>query len=448
MYAVERGFLAMPQRLQAVCAGSLSKILPGGLGKGMALWADTVRGPGVPPVLTFLRRLVRRVRPNPFGTFLWNVVVLWLVRGRNTRRKWLRRNVSYPALIQLSLTTRCNYRCKGCYADGWTKNEELDYAVVKRLLDEGREYGCTYYTLLGGEPFIYPDIVRMFYDYPDFYFQVYTNGSLISLETARHMERAGNVQAMISLEGFEEETDWRRGKGAYRNAMRAMSNLRRYGVPFGVGITVTPKNIDTVCSDAFVRELIDQGVLYMWYFWFQPYGDYSRTDLILSGDQRYRLWRRVNEIREQYPVLSADMFNDYAVVGCLASSGVSLNITPSGWVEPCAQVHFSSENIKDAPLRRILQTSPFLQGIFDFHRRGDRRCLAQECGRELADLVERCDARDDTGGRDTKALLSVAEVMDKQNFYSREEMDDFPDPYYPLRQFFFDCVKPSDGAEA
>ena len=437
-------YLNLPSRVQKRWGDALSGLLPGGYGQGLKLWADALAEDHDIPLLLFLRRFIKEVRPNPFGTFVWNVLRIWLIEGRRLRVRMHGKKIPYPALLQLSLTTRCNYRCKGCYAEGWTKNEELDYECIKRLLAEGKEYGCTYYTLLGGEPFIYPHILDIFYDHPDRYFQVYTNGSLITDEVARHLERAGNVQAMISLEGLQMETDWRRGEGAYRNACKAMARLRREGVPFGVGVTVTPKNIDVVCSDKFVREMIRNGVLYMWYFWFQPYGDFANVDLMLDGDQRYRLWHRINEIRQKYPVLSADMFNDYSVVGCLASSGVSLNVTPSGMVEPCAQMHFSAGNINEASLRQIVGTSSFFEGVFDFYRRGDKRCLVQDCGKELADVIVRTGARDDTGGRDLKALYHVANCREGMRLYTREEMDDFPDPFLPFKQWFFDCLKPLD----
>lgn len=37
----------------------------------------------------------------------------------------------------------------------------------------------------------------------------------------------------ISLEGFKEETDARRGEDVFDRVMQAMDNLREAGVPFG-----------------------------------------------------------------------------------------------------------------------------------------------------------------------------------------------------------------------
>jgi hypothetical protein len=61
----------------------------------------------------------------------------------------------------------------------------------------------------------------------------------------------GNLTPGISVEGFEKETDQRRGKGVYKKILAAMENLRSEGVPFGVSITAMRHNWDLVSSDEF-----------------------------------------------------------------------------------------------------------------------------------------------------------------------------------------------------
>ena len=48
------------------------------------------------------------------------------------------------------------------------------------------------------------------------------NGTLIDDEFADEMLRIGNFIPAISIEGFEEATDFRRGKGTYRKGIEAM----------------------------------------------------------------------------------------------------------------------------------------------------------------------------------------------------------------------------------
>ena len=69
----------------------------------------------------------------------------------------------------------------------------------------------------GGEPLTRSEeLFRLIEKYGDMYFMFYTNGTLISEFVADELYRLGNAGAIISLEGFEEATDDRRGKGVYK----------------------------------------------------------------------------------------------------------------------------------------------------------------------------------------------------------------------------------------
>src|ERR671919_38864 len=54
-----------------------------------------------------------------------------------------------------------------------------------------------------GESFMHPELLDFFGDHPDCYFQVFTNGQLITDAVARQLRRLGNVSPLISLEGTE-----------------------------------------------------------------------------------------------------------------------------------------------------------------------------------------------------------------------------------------------------
>lgn len=63
-------------------------------------------------------------------------------------------------------------------------------------------------------------------------------------EFAARLAEAGNITPAISVEGFETETDTRRGEGVHGRIMKAFDALRRHGVPFGVSATATRHNWD------------------------------------------------------------------------------------------------------------------------------------------------------------------------------------------------------------
>ncbi|MCK4356180.1 radical SAM protein, partial [Candidatus Bipolaricaulota bacterium] len=142
-----------------------------------------------------------------------------------------------PKFVLVSPTGTCNLRCVGCYAESDPGNHaSLDFDTFDRILTEKRELWGSHFTVIsGGEPFLWRDgerdLLDMVAKHDTDFFMVYTNGTLIDDETARRMGELGNISPAVSVEGFEEETDARRGKGTHRKVLAAFDSLRRHGVP-------------------------------------------------------------------------------------------------------------------------------------------------------------------------------------------------------------------------
>ena len=79
------------------------------------------------------------------------------------------------------------------------------------------------------------DIIRLCEKHNDCMFTAFTNGTLIDEAFADEMLRVKNFAPAISLEGFGEATDSRRGEGVYERVLRAMEILHQrkliYGAP-------------------------------------------------------------------------------------------------------------------------------------------------------------------------------------------------------------------------
>ena len=158
------------------------------------------------------RRAIGRCSKNCLAKFAENLIVNEFIAA-NPKRKEFRSRYGFdpPFLMVLSPTMRCNLNCYGCYAGQYPKGEELETEVIHRVLREGKEMGIYFVTISGGEPFIRPDLLDIFETHGDMFFQVYTNGTLIDESLAKRLSRLGNVLPAISVEGWEEETDVRRG---------------------------------------------------------------------------------------------------------------------------------------------------------------------------------------------------------------------------------------------
>jgi sulfatase maturation enzyme AslB (radical SAM superfamily) len=116
----------------------------------------------------------------------------------------------------------------------------------------------------GGEPLIRKkDIIKLCEKHHDCMFAAFTNATLIDQAFAAEMLRVKNFIPIISVEGFEEQTDSRRGKGTYSAVINAMDILKNKKLAFGFSACYTSKNTDIIGSEEFIDEMIDRGCKYV-----------------------------------------------------------------------------------------------------------------------------------------------------------------------------------------
>ncbi len=313
------------------------------------------------PAVEMLRRACTELDPK-YKQSLAHFLVRTIF-GASENRKRFEEKYGFipPASIVISPSMRCNLRCVGCYAGNYAKDSDLPQPVFERLLNECEEIGINLVTISGGEPFVYEPLLEAFERHrKSLIFMVYTNGSLMTRQMARRLRDLGNVAVFISVEGFEKETDARRGPGTFQRVMDAMDNLRSEGVFFGGSITPTRLNYQVVTSDKFVDMLVEKGCYHAWYFSYMPIGTHPSLDLMPLPEQRNALRKGVQYQRARKPILMADFWNDGALVqGCMAGGKLYLHVNNNGDYEPCVFVHFSVDNAKEKSLTEALQSSFF-----------------------------------------------------------------------------------------
>jgi MoaA/NifB/PqqE/SkfB family radical SAM enzyme len=293
-----------------------------------------------------------------------NLIFNWCIKGRGIRSRLASRNIWAPTLVVISPTMGCNLRCTGCYSGLYSKDGELSEEEIDGILAECRRIGVYFVVVSGGEPYIMKDVwLRLFKKYNDMYFLTYTNGTLLDEQTVRALARLGNVAPAISVEGFEEHTDRRRGAGVYGKVVKAMDLLKAEGVIFGISVTYTRENIDLITTNEFVQYYIKKGAVFAWYFMFMPVGKDPILELVPTPEQRVFCGDRVAELRKKHPLFMADFWNDGpAVGGCLAGGRHYLHILNSGRIEPCVFAHFGVDNIRDVSILEAVN-SPFFEAI-------------------------------------------------------------------------------------
>lgn len=328
-----------------------------------------------------------------------------------------------PWIILMDPTSACNRHCTGCWSAEYGHRVSLSYEDLDSIVTQGEELGIFFYMMTGGEPLMRKkDIVKLAEKHKKCMFYAFTNGTLIDEAFCQDMQRLGNISLALSVEGFEEQNDFRRGAGSFEAVTKAMDLLKAHGLVFGTSICYTSKNYQTVTSDEFLDFLIEKGVRYCWYFHYMPVGNSAVTDLLLTPEQREYMYHRIREIRAMEggkPIFTIDFQNDGTYIGgCIAGGRFYCHINPNGDVEPCVFIHYSNANIHEKSLFECLS-----QPLFQAYQKGQPfnendlcPCPMLENPESLKKLVHATGAK----STDLESPESVEHLCEKCSAYAAE----------------------------
>lgn len=305
-----------------------------------------------------------------------------------------------PWTILLDPTSACNLHCTGCWAAEYGHKLNLSYETLSDIVSQGKELGTYFYMFTGGEPLVRKkDILRLAKEHHDCEFHCFTNGTLIDEEFCREVQKMGNLSFSLSLEGFAEVNDGRRGNGIFEKVLSAMDLMKRYGLLFGTSICYTKANLETVTSDKFLDLLIDHGCRFSWYFHFMPVGNAAAPELMPTVEQRKYMYHRLRYIRSaacDKEIFVMDFQNDGEFVGgCIAGGRNYCHINANGDVEPCVFIHYSGANINEVSLLEALK-QPLFMAYRDgqpFNRNHLRPCPMLENPELLQEMVKKTGAK-------------------------------------------------------
>jgi len=320
----------------------------------------------------------------------------WFEGGRLRDRWEGKLGFRPPFIMILSPTLHCNLRCKGCYTLGYGMRPELSLEVVDRLLNECEELGICFVTILGGEPLVYPHLFTILERHPHIFFQVYTNGTLMTREKAERFAELGNAVVVISIEGDERETDAWRGKGVYRKIMKAFEYLGDAHVIIGTSATVTRQNVQVVSSMRFIDHMISLGSMAQMYFLYIPVNGQAEFSLMVTPKQRDHLRRQVLRIRDTRPMFVLDFWNDGPHVdGCIAGARTYFHVNAKGDVEPCVYTHIATDNIKEKSLKEALNRPLFrhIRSRQPHNSNHLRPCMIIDNPHVMRDVIRKTGAR-------------------------------------------------------
>ena len=139
---------------------------------------------GLTMLFALTRRVLTETRPKVVAKFVYNFGVKG-VRSVELHKRRRRRGENFPPFLFISVISSCQLRCQGCWVDVAAPSQRLSLDELNRIVGDAKAHGNAYFGILGGEPFMHPQLLDLFAAHPDCYFQVFTNGQLITDEVAR-----------------------------------------------------------------------------------------------------------------------------------------------------------------------------------------------------------------------------------------------------------------------
>lgn len=329
-----------------------------------------------------------------FENFVINGSMIGTPRQRRFSEKY---NCNIPWAVLMDPTSACNLHCTGCWAAEYGDKLNLSLAELDDIVNQATKLGTYFFIYSGGEPLVRKkDIITLCERHPDCAFLSFTNGTLIDEAFADEMLRVKNFVPAISVEGFEEATDSRRGKGTYAKVVKAMEILQRKKLAFGVSCCYTSQNVQDIGSDAYFDEIIRLGAKFMWLFTYIPVGNDAVPELIATAEQREFMYHQVRAFRATKALFTMDFWNDgeYAD-GCIAGGRRYLHINANGDIEPCAFIHYSDSNIRRKTLLEAYKSPLFMQyhNNQPFNDNMLRPCPLLDNNGKLAEMVDASGAK-------------------------------------------------------
>ena len=390
-------------------------------------------------LIPLARRVLTEADPKVVRKFVYNFGVKG-IRSVELYKRRLRRGESFPPFLFISVISGCQLRCQGCWVDVEAPSKRLSREDLNRIVGDAKQHGNSYFGILGGEPFLHPELLQFFGDHPDCYFQVFTNGQLITDAVARELRRLGNVTPLISLEGTEGVSDVRRGRpNVFNKTLEGVENCRRHRLLIGVATSVCQSNIDDLVTEEWLRRLIRMGVHYAWFHTYRVIGPNPSPELALRPEQVVAVRRFIVQMRRRLPIAIVDAYwDDRGEALCPMATGISHHISPYGDVEPCPIIQFARETVRDGDsFYHTMTQSAFLRDFRTTAAATTRGCIVLERPDLVRELVVKHGARDTTQRGTALAELERLQRRNSQHNPGQEIPEDHWAYRFAKKHWFF-----------
>lgn len=296
-----------------------------------------------------------------------------LKKSKKLRVNNLKNGLMVPPALILSITSRCNLGCTGCFAAATgvlnhQSTNELTIDQWRSIIREAKSLGVFCFVIAGGEPFLYKNLLELCKEFKTSLFMILTNGTSINYKIISDLNVLNNTIILVSIEGGKELTNSRRGEGVYEQAMNMLKKINETGTPCGISITITRNNYLYWMNAKNIDTLIEKGIRIGAFIEYIPTTvancgmDGTDHHLMLTCEQRVRFREKMLFYRENKNIYIIHSPGDEEFFGGCVSAGRGFaHVTPSGDLTACPISNVATHNLTRSSLKEALSSRLFCE---------------------------------------------------------------------------------------
>ncbi|MFH0918550.1 MAG: radical SAM protein [Candidatus Omnitrophota bacterium] len=250
--------------------------------------------------------------------------------------------------VVIEITKRCNQQCPYCYSRS-QRSKSMPGKMINQIIKLVRKH-YKHIFITGGEPTLDKRVLAIARDNPDIMFFMFTNGGSLDQAYAKQLSAVGNLIPILSVDGSsQKQHDYFKGKGSWRQVMRAIKVLNAARTPWGYLSMVTDINAHQVLSKKFVKAMKQKGAILARYLEFIPVGPAALPRLVPSAETYYLMEKRKQQIISQGEIY----MQDTAQKKCLGLVFFDVD----GNIKCCPFFHYFKHNIGQGNIEELVKDS-------------------------------------------------------------------------------------------
>lgn len=208
--------------------------------------------------------------------------------------------------LVLSLTNKCNLKCKHCYQESNKDTYfQLSQDMAKKIIKEALDLGLEHLVLSGGEPFYNKELLFELIRYSKkkgLFVTITTNGTMISESDLIILKELNVDKLQFSLDGHKREIhEFIRGNGTFEKTINSIKLATQLGINSSVMMVLFKINRDNF--DKFCKFIEQLGVKELGVERFVLTGNGKRyEDLLISNSQIKAFYDEARQITSKYNV--------------------------------------------------------------------------------------------------------------------------------------------------